>query len=187
MTTQKAPLERVLAKLRSRQVLKHIEHKSVLDYGCGKNAWTSQYLQKKCSHIVGYEPSIEKDFKAGSVQIYHSLEALKEQSIKFDAVIALAVFEHIKPMKLRDCLRELLELTNENGIVVGTIPRPESRSLLEFLSLRINLIDKSQILDHKVYYDDLWLQEITENTGWDLNHYKKFQLGMNGIFILAKH
>ena len=187
MTTQKAPLEQILAKLRSRQVLKYVENKFILDYGCGKNAWTSQYLQKKCSHVIGYEPSIEKDFKANSVQLHKSLETLKSQNIKFDAVISLAVFEHIKPMKLRECLRELLDLTNERGIVVGTTPRPESRGLLEFLSLRVNLIDKSQILDHKVYYDDLWLQEISENTGWRLNTYKKFQFGMNSLFILTRN
>ena len=59
-------------------------------------------------------------------------------------------------------------------------------ALLEFLSLRLGLINKSQITDQKVYHNDLKLQEITEGTGQQMSFYKKFQPGMNRLFILRR-
>lgn len=188
MTTQNAPLEKLLASLRVRKITKYIQRKTILDFGCGKNAWASRYLylQGKYLKVIGYEPSLEAVTRIDNLIIHNQLETLIESRWKFDAIISLAVFEHIKPMDLRSNLKKLLELTHDKSIIVGTIPRPESRAILEFLSLRLGLIDKSQILDHKVYYDDLWLQEITEGTGWQMSFYKKFQLGMNGLFILRR-
>ena len=45
----------------------------------------------------------------------------------------------------------------------------------------------AQIRDHKVYYDDLWLPEILNDTPWQLQRYNTFQLGMNSFFCLEKN
>lgn len=58
--------------------------------------------------------------------------------------------------------------------------------MLEVLSYKLKLIDRRQIEDHKVYYDDLWMREIVENTGWEIQAFKTFQLGMNCFFELRK-
>jgi hypothetical protein len=50
----------------------------------------------------------------------------------------------------------------------------------------MGLIDRSQIEDHKVYYDEKWLGEIVDGTGWKLESYRSFQLGMNGFFKLKR-
>ena len=185
-TTQNAPLERLLNKLRANKVKKHTVNQAVLDFGCGKNAWTTKYLRPTCRCIVGFEPSLNQPTKNGAVEIYNSLTTIKEKQIKFDTVIALAVFEHIKPLVFRNTLKELSLITTDQAIITGTVPRPEAKPILEFLSLRLKLIDPSQILDHKVYYDELWLKEMIEGTGWHLELYEKFQFGLNSYFILKK-
>jgi hypothetical protein len=54
------------------------------------------------------------------------------------------------------------------------------------LSFKLGLIDPSQIRDHKVYYDDLWLKEILGETAWSLSFYKTFQLGLNSLVVLSR-
>lgn len=186
MTTQNAPLEKLLAHLRAKKIIQYIRNKTVLDFGCGKNAWTSLYFQNKCSEVIGFEPSLGSSMTIQKLIVYNQLDALIDENYQFDAVVSLAVFEHIQPMILRLHLTDLLNVTHSKSIIVGTIPRPEARGVLEFMSLRLGLIDKSQILDHKVYYDDLWLKAIVADTGWNMAFYKKFQLGMNGLFILRR-
>lgn len=185
-TTQNAPLEKLLNKLRAGKVKKYTLDKTVLDFGCGKNAWTSKQLFPTSKSIIGFEPSLIRFKKEGPINIYNSLEQIKELEIKFEAIIALAVFEHIKPLIFRDILKELCLITTDCAIIAGTVPRPQAKPILEFLSLKMRLIDASQILDHKVYYDELWLREILEGTGWRLDSYRKFQLGLNSAFVFRK-
>ena len=185
-TTQNAPLERLLNKLRANKIKKYTVNQTVLDFGCGRNAWTTKYLFPTCRYIVGFEPTLNQPIRYGAVDIYNSLDTIKENQIKFDTVIALAVFEHIKPLVFRDILRELNLITTDQAIITGTVPRPKAKPILEFLSLRLKLIDPTQILDHKVYYDELWMKEMIEDTGWCLELYEKFQFGLNSHFILKK-
>ena len=185
-TTQNAPLERLLNKLRASKVKKYTLNKTVLDFGCGKNAWTTKHLFPTCKTIVGFEPSLIGFKKEGPINIYNSLDQIKEKRIKFEAIIALAVFEHIKPLIFRNILKELGPITTDDAVIAGTVPRPEAKPILEFLSLKMKLIDASQIRDHKVYYDELWLKEMLEGTGWRLDSYKKFQLGLNSTFVFKK-
>ena len=99
----------------------------------------------------------------------------------------MAVFEHIEPFDLIQILDQIDSKTTENGIIFGTTPTPLSRPILETLSYKFKLIDESQIRDHKVYYDDFWLNSILNKTNWIIRSYKTFQLGLNSEFILCKN
>jgi hypothetical protein len=96
------------------------------------------------------------------------------------------VFEHIPPLDLVNVLHHLAKISTPDAIIVGTVPTPLARPVLEFLSFKLGLIDSSQINDHWVYYDDLWLKEILALTPWRMQSYKLFQLGLNSEFILSK-
>jgi len=182
-TTQNAPLERFLARQRSRRVSSLVAARVVLDFGCGANAWAARTLQPLCTRIDGLEPTLP----AGSVHgidVVPTLKQLKQND--YEVVIALAVFEHLHPQELQQVLHQLYGITSSDAVIAGTVPSPLARPVLELLSYRFGLIDPSQIRDHKVYYDDLWLAETVKHTPWRLRTHKLFQLGLNSFFVLEK-
>jgi hypothetical protein len=185
-TTQKAPLEKFLAKQRTKQILPYISRRSVLDFGCGQSAWNAQSISGRCHSIVGVEPTIGKAKRIGAVKVYSSLSECGAENQFFDIVIALAVFEHINPKDLQDLLVQMCDYTSADSKIIGTVPTPAARPVLEFLSYRLGLIDPTQIRDHKVYYDNLWWQQILQPTPWKMTTYKTFQLGLNSFFVLER-
>jgi hypothetical protein len=182
-TTQDAPLEQFLSRQRTRRVRSLVAGHVVLDFGCGANAWAARNLQALCKRIDGLEPTLPAGFVHG-IQVVPALEQLQQRD--YEVVIALAVFEHLHPHTLQQVLHNLHNITTANAVIAGTVPTPLARPVLELLSYRLGLIDPSQIRDHKVYYDDLWLAETLKRTTWQLQHYQLFQFGMNSFFILNK-
>jgi len=184
-TTQDAPLERLLAASRASRLRKHVSDKKVLDFGCGRNAWAARSIQKMASLVHGVDASLPCDqLQIDNVLLYQSIQQLPLED--YEVISALAVFEHIPPFDLVSVLHDLAQISSPNAILVGTVPTPLSRPLLEFLSLKLYLIDASQIQDHWVYYDDLWLKEIIALTPWVVTSYQLFQFGLNSEFILTK-
>jgi SAM-dependent methyltransferase len=113
--------------------------------------------------------------------LYGNYESLPEKS--FDVITALAVFEHIEPSELPSVLNHLKKSLKEGGCIVGTLPTPLGRPVLEFLSYKLKLIDESQIRDHKIYYDQNGLRQQLKLAGYDLQEYYTFQFGMNSFFV----
>lgn len=184
-TSQKAPLESILARMRSRKIMAYVQGKKVLDFGCGVQAWNARTIAGDCTFIAGVDRSLPRSsLILDGIPLFRELHDLPVQN--FDVIVALAVFEHIRPLMLRPLLEQLRRYTLPRAIIVGTVPTPRSRRLLEFLSYQLRLIDRSQIEDHKLYYDDLWLSEITSDTGWSLKKYERFLFGMNSLFVLAR-
>jgi len=183
-TSQKAHLERFLARQRCNVISPYVHAKRVVDFGCGTNAWNAIAIQNVCQKVDGVDRSLEKATILNGINLYPNIGEI--QGNTYDVVIALAVFEHIKPLQLREVLASFHGLTHDQSIVIGTVPSRRSRRVLELMSYRLNLIDRSQIEDHKVYYDDLWMSEIIEDTGWRLSQYRPFQLGMNCFFEMGK-
>lgn len=183
-TTQEAFLEKFLANARSKKIMPYINNKNVLDFGCGRNAWNANTIYRYCKSIEGVEENFSVPQLVGKVNVYPSLNHIPERR-EFDVILALAVFEHIYPFALIDILNKIAAICSRNAILVGTVPTPQARPILEFLAYRLRLIDESQIRDHKVYYDDLWLLAIVRQTAWKLTAYKRFQLGINSYFVLT--
>jgi hypothetical protein len=182
-TTQKAPLERFLARQRTKRVLPHARGRVVLDFGCGAQAWAARELRPYCRRIDGVEPTVAPGDLYG-VRIVNRLDQL--QQCDYEVVIALAVFEHLYPKDLQQILLQIDACTVPQAKVIGTVPTPPARPVLELLSYRLGLIDASQIRDHKVYYDDLWLTAILRDTPWQMQCYQTFQIGLNSAFVLNK-
>ena len=184
-TTQSAPLERLLAAFRSSRLRDHVNQKRVLDFGCGRHAWAARSIKKKATLVHGVDASLDKpEIVLDDVLLVQSIGQLPRAD--YQVIAALAVFEHIPPFDLVDVLHQLAKISTPDAIIAGTVPTPLARPVLEFLSLKLGLIDSSQINDHWVYYDDLWLKEIVALTPWKVQSYKLFQLGLNSEFVLAR-
>ena len=185
VTTQNAPLEKLLSYFRYKRTIKFIKNKKVLDFGCGISNWNAKFIGQYPKIIHGVDSSIsELKRENSSIRIYSEISELPFSD--YEVVLSMAVFEHIEPFNLIHILNQIHSKTNKYAIIFGTTPTPLSRPVLEFLSYQLKLIDESQIRDHKVYYDDFWLKSILIKTGWIIKNYKTFQFGMNSEFILCK-
>ena len=185
VTTQNAPLEKLLSYLRYKRTIKFIRNKKVLDFGCGISNWNAKFIGNYPKLIHGVDTSLSEMIKKNSlIKIYKELNELPISD--YEIVLFMAVFEHIEPFNLIQILNQISGKTSKNAIIFGTTPTPLSRPILETLSYRLKLIDHSQIKDHKVYYDDFWLKTILAKTDWIIESYRTFQLGLNSEFILCK-
>ena len=160
-----------MAWFRVKHVRPLVSGRVVLDFGCGANAWAARSLKPLCKRIDGLEPTLSTGIVHG-IKIVSVLEQLQENDN--EVVIALAVFEHLHPHVLRQVLQQLYAITTPDAVIAGTVPTPLGRPILAFLSYRLGLIDPSQIRDHKVYYDDLWLGELLRGSHWCLRQYNTF-------------
>ena len=185
VTTQNAPLEKLLSYFRYKRAIKFIQNKKVLDFGCGISYWNEKFIGQYAKLIHGVDRSIKNlESKNSSIKIYKNLNDLPLND--YDVILSMAVFEHISPFELIEILTIFSLKTKKGSIIFGTTPTPFSRPILELLSYKLKLIDESQIRDHKVYYDDFWLTSILSKTDWELSSYKTFQFGLNAEYIITK-
>ena len=185
VTTQKAPLEKLLSYIRYKRTIEFIKNKKVLDFGCGISNWNTKFIGKYPKYIHGVDSSLsELDRKNSLIKIYKGIDELPLSD--YEVVLSMAVFEHIDPFTLIKILDQIHSKTSKYAILFGTTPTPLARPVLEILSYKFKLIDESQIRDHKVYYDDFWLKNILKKTDWKIQKYRTFQFGMNSEFVLCK-
>lgn len=192
-TTQKAPLERLLTQLRTRKIVPYVHAKAVLDFGCGRHLTTLRALQGRATARYGIDSAFVKikshktSDGIGVVGSFDDLRVmLKTDNESIQCILSLACFEHLEPENCRHVLKELAAVAADDAILVGTVPTPPAKPVLEFLSYRLGLIDRSQIEDHKIYYDQKTLSDMITGTGWKMAEYRKFQFGMNSFFRLGR-
>jgi SAM-dependent methyltransferase len=157
-----------------------IEHKSILDIGCGIG-WTSYEIAKNFPDI-----KIDAiDLSANSIEIanrlfnlpnlkYQHIDVTSDQFSKlnntYDLIILIDVLEHIAPNEKSKFIKKLSQILNENGMIILTYPSPEHQMWLkdnspaklqpidETISL-INLLDISNELSAKIMsfqYKNIW-------------------------------
>jgi hypothetical protein len=192
-TTQHALLEKLLTTLRTNKIKPYITGQNVLDFGCGAYLRTLRAISPEGRHRIGIDsvfknrPIYTTDDKITVVGSFSGLKNfLDTQRKKIDCIISLACFEHFEMNDLKILLKELAAVSNSHAILIGTVPTPPAKPVLEFLSYRLGLIDRSQIEDHRVYYDKETLSDVLEGTGWIFAEYKTFQFGMNSFFRFSK-
>lgn len=192
ITTQNAPLEKLLRRLRIAQIRPYVQGKNVLDFGCGEDAVTLRHLKALCQNRVGVDiryrglPAQHPEeglFLAGDFQQLRQIQ--EEHKFRVETVISLATFEHLWEHELLEVLHSIRTDTDAQRIV-GTAPTRMAKPVLEFLSYRLHLIDESQIRDHKVYYTASHLTQVVNDGGWRMQTYRTFQFGFNSFFILER-
>ena len=109
-----------------------------------------------------------------------------DQTERFDAIVILAVIEHLdsdtQKQLASDCFRHL----NEGGKVVVTTPSPMVDTILDILFF-LRIIDgMGGTHDDHYGFDPADTVPVFEGAGFTLDQATRFQLGLNNLFVFRK-
>jgi 2-polyprenyl-3-methyl-5-hydroxy-6-metoxy-1,4-benzoquinol methylase len=110
----------------------------------------------------------------------------KLKKIKYDIIVSLAVFEHMEIADVYNIVKTFSQNNLKKGSVLFlTTPTPASKPVLEFLAA-IGILQKSNIEEHKHYWNKKELYNLAETNGLTVKKYRKFQFGFNQYAIFIK-
>jgi 2-polyprenyl-3-methyl-5-hydroxy-6-metoxy-1,4-benzoquinol methylase len=106
-----------------------------------------------------------------------------KSNVQYDVIFALAVFEHFTEADLTKSSHYISEMLMDNGRLIVTVPHPFVDTILDVL-MAFRLID-GQALEEHHEFDPNNLVEVLSK-GLILKSRRRFQLGLNNVFIFEK-
>jgi 2-polyprenyl-3-methyl-5-hydroxy-6-metoxy-1,4-benzoquinol methylase len=154
----------------------------VLDVGCHQGEFLSS-LGDRIGPSVGLDPlatCITTERYQLIPDILHVPSSFAEAS--FDAIVMLATLEHIRD---KDSLAaECFRLLRPGGRVIITVPSHLVDALVHVLCM-LRLADGMSLEEHHGY-DPRQTPEIFARHGFVLEYRRRFQLGLNHLYVLRK-
>ncbi len=182
-------MEPILRQMRIGRVLdeiKTVKKCTLLDIGCGFNYKFLSTIEPYIAHGTGIDFKVPVVSLGKICTIQATLnETLPFQDNSFDIATMLAVLEHLdKPDAI---LTEIARVLNNNGKLILTVPGKRAKPVLEFLAFRLGIVNRSEIEDHKKYFDLPELQELSNKNGrFEIVRHQHFQCGMNNFCVMRK-
>ena len=178
-------LDRLIQRLRINQVLPYVGRNSrVLDIGCADGA-----LYDRASQLVEYvgidpeAPTGRTTLGAEFIRSSFPTTALQSGRL-FDVIAALAILEHVpvegQPEFAAACAAHL----RPGGILAITVPSPAVDAILAILK-RVKLVDGMHEEQH-YGYRPATTPGLFAAHGFDLVRHKRFELGLNHLFVFRK-
>ncbi len=100
----------------------------------------------------------------------------------FDAVVMLATLEHIREKE--GLATECHRLLRRGGRVIVTVPSPQVDHILSVLTA-LRLVDGMSLEEHHGFTPDE-TPRLFREAGFELEHYRTFQLGLNHLFVFRR-
>ena len=179
-------LEKVLAKLRFNKIIGELKTikplEKIVDFGSGFNGELLIEIIKLFPDIknaLGVDLSVRENtvnpkIKLIAVDLNH---ALPISSGSFDVAVSTAVIEHLGDSSFT--INEIYRVLKTGGSFLLTTPPPRAKKILEFLSLKLNWLDKTEIVDHENYFTPVELKNMLSGAGFKNIEIKTFQFGCN--------
>ncbi len=186
-------LEGFLAKKRAGKANEFITEKhrkgKILDVGCGTYPFfleSTEFAEK-----YGIDPNVNfssiknKKIKLKKMNLKKNKFPFKNDF--FDAIVMLAVFEHLEYENIPYILDEINRILKKDGVFVITTPAPWSDKLLH-LTARSGLISSEEIHDHKHNHPNAKIVSLIERAKFKKNKIKSgyFEMGFNMWFAAKK-
>ena len=155
----------------------------VLDVGCHQGE-LFEYLGERIGPSVGIDPLLKWEERWGGHELlklsFEEMAPFPKDS--FDAITLLATIEHMHDKSA--VARESYRLLRPNGRVVITVPSLIVDRILDVL-VAIRLVDGMSLDEHHGFQPHkltgIFLQE-----GFRLMAKRRFQLGLNNLFVFEK-
>jgi 2-polyprenyl-3-methyl-5-hydroxy-6-metoxy-1,4-benzoquinol methylase len=172
-------VDALLARLRRRHVDPHVEAGSVLvDLGCGHGGTLLKTYSGAIARGIGFDVAVGPA-PAENIELHSQrVDArLPIEDASADVVSCLAVIEHVERPDV--LVAEARRILRPQGVFVVTTPAAQAKPILELISVRLGLIDPTEILDHKRYYRPSTLREELAQAGFAQIRVRRFELGLN--------
>jgi SAM-dependent methyltransferase len=176
-------LDRVLQNWRARVARPWVPKGArVLDVGCHQGEFLHG-LGDRIGPSVGLDPLVRPqpgERHALLPQLF--TEPLAYPDASFDAVVLLATLEHIRDTA--PLARECRRLLRPGGRVIITVPSPRVDTILAVLC-RLRMLDGMSLEEHHGF-DPRTAPQIFTQHGLVLEHWRRFQLGLNHLLVFRK-
>lgn len=158
------------------------EHE-VLELGCG--FWGANLIALNEHYpgirFTGVDLSVTNE--KSQVRLIQADISTWSPSRKYDAVLSLAVAEHlIDPQRHFDLIADCL---TEGGMAGLTTPAPQAHAFLWSLA-GLGIFDRAEIKDHKLYITETGLREMAANSKLSVEEFRPFSLGLNQWALMRK-
>ena len=178
-------LDRYLQKARILKAAKFIEKDTdILDVGCS-TGFMFEHMRGHIKNGIGIDPELTlkvvRDFYTLLPGYFPESWPVNQ---KFDVITMLAVIEHIPPAIQLKLATVCYELLNDNGKIIITVPSHRVDPILNIL-FRFRLIDGMSIKEHSGFRPAN-TQKIFPQSLFKVQHKKRFQFGLNNLFVLEK-
>jgi SAM-dependent methyltransferase len=156
----------------------------LLDIGCADGAIFHQ-LRNRISGGVGIDPALREDSSVAGGQLIRGIFPTHlPDRMPFDSVTMLAVLEHIPRPGQEKLAQDIVEYLKPGGRLIVTVPSPAVDFILSFLRL-VRLVD-GMSLDEHYGFRPADTPQIFTDAGLKLEFARRFQLGLNNLFVFQK-
>jgi Methyltransferase domain len=177
-------LDRYLQKWRIREARRELPPGArVLDIGTHDGT----LFRLTGAHGLGIDPELAAVTSIPGVTLVKGsfpddMPALPDES--FDAVIALAVIEHVPESELLTWAETISRLLVPSGPLIMTVPAPTVDRILHVL-MRLKLVEGMEAHQHHGFQLDL-LDHIFTAPLWQRAKHRAFQLGLNHLYVFER-
>ena len=156
----------------------------VLDIGCADGAMF-RLLQGRYRYGYGVDPTLDADVSGESFHLFRGeVPGALPPGIEVDLITMLAVLEHLSPQEQAALARGSHVLLKPGGRIVATVPSPLVDDILHFLA-KLRLIDGMSMHEHYGFVPQKTV-EVFAPPAYRLVQHRKFQLGLNNLFVFEK-
>ena len=158
------------------------EGAKVLDIGCYQGEFLAS-LGDRIGPSIGLDPLAPETTNPRFRLLAEPFrEPLPFEKAFFNAVVMLATLEHIRDVD--PLARECHRLLQPNGRIIITVPSPRVDQVLHVLRF-IRLVDGMSLEEHHGF-NPLHTVDLFTRHGFELEHHRRFQLGLNHLFVFRK-
>jgi trans-aconitate methyltransferase len=180
------PIDRFLRAWRTRVALRvaPAAMQAVLDVGCGDSYLLSRV---RTGQRTGIDPDITQTHIEAGIRLApgrfpDDLAALAPDD-RYDAIFALAVFEHLTDADFAQARDRLPDMLQKHGRLIVTVPHPLVDAILDLL-MRLRLIDGQAVHEHHGF-EPVRLLELRSDR-LRMVYRRRFQFGLNNLFVFEK-
>lgn len=179
-------LDRVLRDWRIQKCMPFVRaNDKVLDIGCFDGHLFEKLKFKPIQKSIGLDPLLTDIIEKDNYTLIPGVfpDNLPENE-GFDCIILLAVLEHIPRGTQKNISADFYHVLVKSGRVIITVPSPFVDRILWVLS-KLHLID-GMSLDEHYGFKIKEIPQLFETNKYKLIKHKKFQLGLNNLFVFEK-
>lgn len=178
-------VDRLIRWWRESKVRPYLHHDArILDIGCGDGSLFRRF-RGQFRFGIGIDPTLEHPVREHTYKLITGSfpEALSGDET-FDVITLLAVLEHVPEAHQPQFARHIAERLARFGFLVITVPSPHVDVILSGLRA-LRLIHGMSLEQHYGFSPDRTPQ-IFADAGLRTVHRKRFQLGLNNLFVFKK-